>query len=177
MELRASTLKLVPSERVPLGKPLRLTVRFADEAAPSSAAFVLVAHAAQAEPLVDVHRQKRTVESCQQEVRAKEEAARQCREEVSRLRADKASPGGLTGLLASGVMGEDGVASKDLSGSLTEPPANPLGEGRVIGYRSIGRVALELRLVNPEGALAWTTEGATLTLEGRRGEGCTQPTC
>lgn len=50
-----STLKLVPSEKVPIGRQLRVTVRFADGAAPSSAAFVLVAHAAQSASLVEVH--------------------------------------------------------------------------------------------------------------------------
>lgn len=163
-----STLKLVPSEKVPLGRPLKLTVRFADNAAPSSATFVLLAHAAQAEPFVDVHRETRTLESYQQEVRAKEEEARLLREENAQLRADKERPGGLTGLLASGVMGVNGVASKDLFGSFTPPPTNPLGVAAVRGYRSTGRVALEVRLDNPEGAPPWTAEGAALE-RGRGG--------
>jgi uncharacterized protein (TIGR02268 family) len=164
-----STLKLVPSEKVPPGKELRVTVRFADNAAPSSASFVLVAHAAEATSLVEVHRQKRTAKSLQQELKATKEEARQLREENTRLRADKESPGGLTGLLASGVMGKEGVASKDLTRDFTQPPTNPLTVGVVTDYRSTGRVALELWLLNPEGAPAWTAEGAALTLEGKRG--------
>jgi uncharacterized protein (TIGR02268 family) len=118
---------------------------------------------------VDVHRETRTVESYQQEVRAKEEEARQCSEENARLRADKASPSGLTGLLASGPMGEGGVVSKDLTGSLSRPPANPLRVPQVTSYRATGRVALEFRLENPEGAQAWKAEDAALTQEGKRG--------
>lgn len=169
VEPGSSTLKLVPSEKMPLGKPLRLTVRFADSGAPSSASFVLVPHPDEADPLVDVHRETRTVESYQQEVRAREEEARQLREENARLRADKSSPGGLTGLLASGAMGVAGVTSKDLVLSITQPPASPLTVLMGTGYRSTGRAALELRLQNPEGFSAWTAEGAAVVLEGKRG--------
>jgi uncharacterized protein (TIGR02268 family) len=171
VEPGSSMFKLVPSEQVPLGTELRVMVRFADGAAPSSASFVLVAHAGQAASLVEVHRQKRTAESYQQELKVKEEEARQLREENARLRADKTAPGGLTGLLASGAMGKDGVASRDLTDSLTKPPANPLWVGMVTGYRSTGRVALELWLWNSEDTPAWTVEGATLALEGQRGGG------
>jgi uncharacterized protein (TIGR02268 family) len=165
----ASTLKLVPSEKVPQGRPLRLTVRFADSAAPSSASLVLVAHAEEAASLVEVHRQTRTAESYKQELKAMEEEARQLREEIARLRADKTGPGGLRGLLAAGAMKKEGVASKNLTESLTESPTNPLGAGEVMGYRSASRVALEVALTNPKGAPTWTAEGATLTLEGKRG--------
>jgi len=166
-----STLKLVPSEKVPLGKPLRVTVRFADGAAPSSAAFVLMAYAAQAASLVEVHREERNTESYQQEVRAKEEEVRLCREENARLRAEMAAPGGLVGPLASGAMGSQGVASKDLSPTVKKLPVNPLGVGEVTGYRSTGRVVLEFTLINPQGAPTWTAEDATLTLASKRGEG------
>ncbi|AEI66276.1 hypothetical protein LILAB_21880 [Corallococcus macrosporus] len=165
----ASTLKLVPSEKVPLDKPLRLTVRFADNAAPLSASIVLVAHAEEAASLVEVHRRQRSAESYKQELKAKEEEARQLREEVARLRADKSGPGGLRGLLASGAMGKDGVASKEISPTLTAPPTKSLWVVGVTAYRSASRVALEVELSNPEAAPTWTGEGATLTLEGKKG--------
>ncbi len=171
VEPGASTLKLVPSEKVPLGKALRVTVHFADNAAPSSANLVLVAQAEEATSLVEVHRQKRTAESYKQELKVKEEEARQLREEVARLRADKAGPGGLRGLLTSGVMATGGVAFKDLAASFTESPTNPLKAGLVMVYRSASRVALKVELNNPEGAPSWTAEDATLTLEGKRGVG------
>lgn len=166
-----SLLKLVPSDKVRLGAPLRLMVRFADGAAPSSAVFMLVAHAAHAEPLVDVHRRTRTVDSYQQELRAKEEEARLCHEENARLRSDRESLGGLMGLLESGVMGEDGVASQNLRKDVTVPPTNPLWVASATGFRSAGRGALVLELDNPVGAPAWSTEGVALTLEGKRSTG------
>ncbi len=165
----ATTLKLVPSEKVPLGKPLRLTVRFADSAAPSSASLVLMAHAEEAASLVEVHRRERTAESYQQEVRAKEAEVRQCREEVARLSTDKAGPGGLRGLLASGAMGRGGVAFKELEATVIRAPTNPLRAGLVTGYRSAGRVAVVLRLDNPVDAPTWMAGGATLKLESKRG--------
>ena len=169
VELGVSTLKLVPSGRVPLGRPLRLMVRFADNAAPSSASLVLVAHAEEATSLVEVHRRQRTPESCMQELRAKEEEARQLREEVARLRADATAPGGLRGLWASGAIENGGVAFVDLSGTVPASPTNPLEVGAVRVYRSEQRVALAVELTNPEGAATWTAEGATLTREGSRG--------
>ncbi|MBZ4414697.1 DUF2381 family protein [Myxococcus sp. XM-1-1-1] len=165
----ASTLKLVPSEKVPLGKSLRLTVRFADNAAPSSASLMLVAHAEEAASLVEVHRRERTAESYKQELKAKEAEAQQLREDVARLRADKSGPGGLRGLLASGAMGKEGVASKEISPTLTVPPTMSLRVLAVSAYRSASRVALAVELKNPEGAPTWTAEGATLTLEDKRG--------
>lgn len=165
----ASMLKLVPSERVPLGKSLRLMVHFADGAAPSSASLVLVAHADEATSLVEVHRQKRTAESYKQELKAMEEEVRQLRGEVARLRADKAGPGGLRGLLASGVIGGEGLATKDLLPTHTVPPTSSLRVTAIRAYRSARRVALAVELENLKSAPAWTAEGATLTLEGRKG--------
>lgn len=169
IELGTTTLKLVPSEKVPLGKPLRLTVRFADNAAPSSASLVLVAHAEEAASLVEVHRRERTAESYKQELKAKEEEVRQLREEVARLRADNAGPGGLRGLLASDAMRDGGVAFKDLTGTVTVSPANPLLVGAVRAYHSASRVALKVELNNPEGAPTWTAERGVLALESKRG--------
>jgi uncharacterized protein (TIGR02268 family) len=164
-----SAVKLVPSERVALGEPLRLTVRFRDGAAPASATLLLVAHASQAAPLVEVHREARTVESYQQELRAKEEEARQLREEVARLRAERGGPGGLSGLFASGLMGDAGIPSEKITQLVTRNPANALRLEHAWSYRASGRVAVRLTLTSPEGAAPWTADGAALTLEGRRG--------
>lgn len=169
VELGVSTLKLVPSERVPLGRPLRLMVRFADNGAPSSASLVLEAHVEVATSLVEVHRRQRTAESYMQELRAKEEEARRLREEVARLRADATAPGGLRGLWASGALGDGGVAVKTITETVPASPTNPLAVGSVRVYRSAGRVALAVELTNPEGAATWTAEGATLTRDGSTG--------
>jgi uncharacterized protein (TIGR02268 family) len=164
-----SAVKLVPSERVALGEPVRLTVRFRDGAAPASATLLLVAHAAQAAPLVEVHREARTVESYQQELRAKEEEARQLREEVARLRAERGGPGGLSGLFASRLLGDTGIPSEVITQRVTRNPANALRLERARSYRASGRVAVRLLLAHPEGAAPWTAQGAALTPEGRRG--------
>ncbi|XXF78087.1 DUF2381 family protein [Myxococcaceae bacterium GXIMD 01537] len=171
VERGPSMLKLKPSERLPLGEPLRLTVRFADGAEPTSATFTLVAHAALAEPFVDVHRQTRTVEAYQQELRAKEQEIRQLREENARLRADKVEPGGLRGLWASRLMREEGVATKNVFATLTESPAPPFRVRLVRSYRSASRVAVLVELHTAMmGAPTWTAGGATLTREGKRNE-------
>jgi uncharacterized protein (TIGR02268 family) len=131
--------------------------------------LLLVAHGALAAPLVEIHREARTVESYKQEAQAREEEARQLREEVARLRAERGGPGGLVGLFASGLMGEDGIPWADLGRSVTLSPANALRVRRGHSYRAEGRVAVRLELDNVEGAVPWTVEGAALTQEGRRG--------
>ncbi len=131
-----SAVKLVPSERVALGEPLRLTVRFRDGAAPASATLLFVAHAAQAAPLVEVHREARTVESYQQELRAKEEEARQLREELARLRAEHGGPGGLPGLFASGLMGDTGIPAEVITKGVTGHPTNALRLEYAFNYRA-----------------------------------------
>lgn len=170
VEPGASTLKLIPSEKTPLGRELRMTVRFADGTAPSSATFMLVAQAAEAASLVEVHRWKSPAESCQQELRAKKEETRLLREENARLRAQKEGPGGLTGLLASGVLGMHGVVAQDLTNGIARDPMNPLAIPQVSQYRAEGRVALEMSLENPAGAPTWRVERATLTHEGKQGQ-------
>jgi len=170
MEPGASTLKLVPSEKAPLGREFLVTVRFADGTTPSSAAFVLVVHAAEAASLVEVHRRKRTVESYQQELRAKEEEARTLREENARLRSERESSGGLMGFLLSEDLERDGVAVQDIATHVTRLPTNPLNVELVTRYRTTRRVAFEMVLENPEGAPTWRVERATLTREGKPGE-------
>jgi uncharacterized protein (TIGR02268 family) len=164
-----STLKLVPSEKVRPGELLRLTVRFKDNSAPSSATFLLVVHAAQAVPLVNVHRQPRTVESYRDELQTKEEEVRQYREENARLRAESAGPGGLAGLLASGLMGGKGIVAEDLIRRIAQHPSNARSVAFIASYRAAGRVAVAVTFDDLEGTPTWTAEGATLSLEGKKG--------
>ncbi|MDC0713211.1 DUF2381 family protein [Stigmatella sp. ncwal1] len=169
VEFGQSTLKLMPSEQVQPGDQLRLTVRFKDNAAPSSATFLLTVHAAQAVPLVDVHRQPRTVESYREELKAKEGEVRQCLEENAQLRFENAGPGGIAGLLTSRLMGEQGIASQDIVRNTGLHPLSGLFVVMATSYRATGRVAVAVKLRNSEGAALWTAEGATLHLEGKRG--------
>jgi uncharacterized protein (TIGR02268 family) len=166
-----STVKLVPSERLVPGERLKLTVRFKDGDAPAGAAMTLVVHAVQATPYVEVHREKRTVESCQRELREKEAALQQCRADNERLRDEQGGAGGLIGLSASGLMGRDGVSARDITESTTEAAENTLGTSGVTSYRAQMRVAVEVVLVLPKDAPAWKPESATLTRQGRKGAG------
>ncbi len=164
-----STLKLLPSVKVAAGERLRLTVTFKDNAAPTSAAFTLVVQAAQGEPLVNVYRQVRSAESYEQELEETKAKVRQLMEDNTRLRVEKGGPGGLTELLASGVMDGNGVASHDITRRSTEAATNALRMSRVTAYRSAMRVEVEVLLVLPEGAPEWMPEGAMLTLQGKQG--------
>lgn len=168
VEVGNTVLRLVPSERVVPGERLRLTVRFRDGAAPASAVFWLMVYAGQVEPLVEVYREKRTVESYQQQVQEKDSQLRQCQEDNARLLAEKESPGGLTGLLATGLMGEKGVTPKDLAKSIVEHPGNAIRVARAFSYRSTNSVAVELKLDPTPGMEPWRVVRAELVGLGRR---------
>jgi uncharacterized protein (TIGR02268 family) len=163
-----STLKLVPSEKLLPGERVRLTVRFKDGAAPVSAAFWLVVHPARPEPLVEVTRQKRSVESCQQEVAEKDTQLRQCREENARLHAKAPLPVGLAALLDTGLMDKKGVFPKDIKPAVTLPPRSPFMLDRAFSYRSSKQVAIEVWLGVNQEAPPWTAAGAELVGPGGR---------
>jgi len=170
VEAGQSTVKLIPSEKLVPGERLKLTVRFKGDDAPAGAALQLRVHALQATPYVEVHREKRTVESCQRELSEKEAALQQCRADNERLRAERSGPGGLIGLRASGVMEASGVAVHEVTRNVTGASTNPLlSAPRVTAYRSAKRVAVEVELVLPEDAPEWKPESATLTLPGKKG--------
>jgi uncharacterized protein (TIGR02268 family) len=161
------SLHLDPPENLLPGERFTLEVCFADELAPACAGFLLVAHPGLAMRQVDVFRQPRRAAAYYQRV-AEEAEARQCREEVRQLRAERGVPDGLRGALASGlVSGEGGVAVRDLARSVTEREGNALGGARVHSYRAQGRVAVEVWLKNP-GDVPWTAAGAVL--RGAKGE-------
>jgi uncharacterized protein (TIGR02268 family) len=169
VEVGPSTLKLMPSEKLSAGARRRVRVSFKDGAAPRSAVFVLAVQAAQADPLVNVYRQARSVESYQQELAELEAEARRCREENTQLRGEKTGPGGLVGLRAAGIMDASGVASRDIFTSVAQASASVLKVLEAKMYRSTQRVAVEVLLSVPEEASAWVPEGASLTLQGKKG--------
>ncbi|HYH96211.1 DUF2381 family protein [Hyalangium sp.] len=168
MEVGKSSLSLLPSDNVVPGERLKLTVRFVGEDAPASASFLLVAHPARATRQVEVFRQKRTLASYQQSEKEKEAQVQQCREENARLRAECGEQWGLTGLIASGLVGDDGVVPQDLTYRVTRHPTNPFAVAKVFSYRSAGLVAVVLSLEVPEGAAPWEAVGAELVGPGRR---------
>jgi uncharacterized protein (TIGR02268 family) len=168
MEVGKSSLSLLPSDNVVPGERLKLTVRFVGEDAPARASFLLVAHPARAARQVEVFRQKRTLASYQQSEKEKDAQVQQCREENARLRAECEEPRGFTGLLASGLVGDDGVVPQDITSRVTHHPANPFVVVKVFSYRSEGLVAVVLSLEAPEGAAPWGAVGVELVGPGRR---------
>jgi uncharacterized protein (TIGR02268 family) len=164
VDIGQGTIRLVPSEHIVSGERLRLTVRFRDGAAPTGAAFILVAHSAQAERLVEVWREKRTVESYEEEAKEARAEAQRCREENERLRVEQAGPGGLAGPLATGVIGTEGLPAKPLHHTpvFLRHPGNALKVSLAWSYRSGERVAVVVELENPDAAKPWTAEGALL---------------
>jgi uncharacterized protein (TIGR02268 family) len=148
-----SMLKLVPSEKLTPGERLRLTLRFKDGAAPANAAFILVVQAVQADTYVEVHRERRTVESCQKELKEKAAELEQCRAENEHLRSTQEGPDGLRGLIATGEVDEDaGILPKRISRSITRRPGNAFTAKDVASYRSKRSVAVEVELQIPAGA-------------------------
>lgn len=164
VDIGQSTIRLVPSEHIVSGERLRLTVRFREGAAPTGAAFILVAHSAQAERLVEVSREQRTVESYKEEAKEARAEAQRCREENERLRVEQAGPGGLAGPLATGIIGTDGLPARELYRTkvFLWHPGSALRVPRAWGYRSGERVAVVVELENPDAAKPWTPEGALL---------------
>jgi uncharacterized protein (TIGR02268 family) len=166
------SLMVVPSEAMRDLEPQRVTVHFADGAAPASLTFLLVVHPARAARQVDVIRQTRPVAFYREEAREAQAKAQRCEEEKARLHAEQGGPGGLRGLRAAGLLDVDlGVAVKHISRYLKPRPRAALALTQAWSYRAgnveKGRVAVELELKNP-GTKPWSLAGAVL--RGPQGE-------
>jgi len=171
-------LTLIPSEGLADGVRVPVTVYFKDGAAPASASFVLVVHPSEAERQVEVSRHPRTLESFRQGEQQAQAQAQQCREEKARLQAECSGRSGLTGLIASGLLGEEGITARRLKGKATLRPGSSFTAGEVISYRAgglggRGRVAVEVELMN-NGTTPWAPVGAALV--GPNGKVLGQPT-
>ncbi|MFP2923769.1 DUF2381 family protein [Pyxidicoccus sp. 3LG] len=168
VDVGQTTLRLTPSDKLEAGSRLRLSVRFKDGAAPSSAAFILVVHPARAERFVEVYRESQSVDFYQREARVARLQAERCQEELERERAERALPGGLAGLIASGMVDSKGVRIRTLTEVVTRAPRNALVTMRILSYRSARQVAVEIFLENPEGSRTWTTtEAMVMDKKGR----------
>ena len=160
------TLTLVPSEEIRGEKPSKVTVCFADDAAPACASFRLIVHPAIGERHVRIFRHPRPVESVQADLKKSYEENARLRAENDRLRAERDRPDGLTGLFASGMMDEKGIPCSKVDFILR--PKAALSAGRVITCRTPGRMLVRVELKAPEGAAPWMTQGAKLV--GPKGE-------
>jgi len=161
-------ITLEPAERMRGEKPGRLTVCFADGAAPACASFRLLFHPVMGERRVEVFRHPRSLDSVQAELKKTREENERLRAENERLRMERDRPGGLTGLRSSGMVGEAGIPCQSLAKSITKRESNTLRPMFVMTFRAPGRVAIELALENMDAAKSWTLQGAKLV--GPKGE-------
>jgi uncharacterized protein (TIGR02268 family) len=160
------TLTLVPSEEMRGEKPSKVTVCFADEAAPACATFRLIVHPAIGERQVRIFRHPRPVESVQAELKKSYEENARLRAENERLRAERDRPDGLTGLFTSGMMNEKGIPCS--TAKVVLRPKAALSVQWVLTCRAPGRMLVRVELKAPDGAAPWTVQGAMLT--GPNGE-------
>ena len=160
------SLYVIPRGDYLPGERVKVTVRFADGAAPASASFWLVGHAAKGTRRVYVFRQPRPPDVCEKERDEAQADARQCQEDKARLLAERQEPGGLMG--AAWLEGSGVVASSRIGLEVRKPPANALGldDAWSYSYTPTGEsrpasVAVRLGLSNP-GTEPWTLAGAAL---------------
>ena len=159
------TLHVIPRGNYLPGERVRVTVRFADGAAPASATFWLVGHAVRGARRVEVFRQPRLADVLKKEKDEAQAEARQCQEDKTRLLTERKEPGGLMG--AAWLERETPVASKDISRGLKQFPANALGALKATSYSQPkgethpGSMAIRIQLANP-GTEPWTAVGAVL---------------
>jgi uncharacterized protein (TIGR02268 family) len=170
-------LALVPSWALTQGERVPVRVTFEDGADPASVRFLLVVHPSEAARLVQVTRQPRSLESYREGEQQARAEARQCGEDKARLEAECSGQRGVLGLLAQGLLGEGGIASKHITRSVLSRSGNTLESmearsyrldtGRVEGGRKVVRLAVAQQLRN-HGTTPWTPGGAVLV--GPKGE-------
>ena len=160
------TLHVIPKGDFLPGERVKVTVRFADGAAPAGATFWLVGHAARGARRVEVFRKPRSADVLKKEKDEAQAEARQCQDDKARLLAERKEPGGLMGA-AWLEREEKEVRSKDIWKELRHDPANALRTQAARSYsqrQSVtlpGGMAVRLKLLNP-GAEPWTAAGAEL---------------
>jgi uncharacterized protein (TIGR02268 family) len=143
----------LPAERV------KLTVHFADGAAPGSASFWLVGHSARGARRVEVFRHPRPADALKKEAAEAQARANQCQEEKARLLTERKEPGGLMGV--AWLERTVSVQSKDLWEQVNHHPGNALSTRAIKSYSHTGSMAARLWLLNP-GAEPWAAAGAML---------------
>ena len=141
------------------GESVKLTVRFADGAAPETVSFWLVGHVARGARRVAVFGHRRPADALKREAAEARAEARQCQEEKVRLLAERTEPGGLMG--AAWMERTDAVQSQDIFNHVKPHPGNALEATAARSYSHPGSVAVRLRLLNP-GPEPWTAAVAVL---------------
>ena len=159
-------ITLIPSEKMRGEKPSEMTVCFEDGAVPACVTFRLSIHPAIGERQVTIFRHARPVDSVQAELKKSYEENARLRAELERLRAERDRLEGLTGLYASGMMGKGGIPCSRLR--VVQRRGETLTGREVVACRAPGKVAVLVKLTNPDGAAPWTAHGARLV--GPKGE-------
>ncbi|HYO68338.1 MAG TPA: DUF2381 family protein [Archangium sp.] len=170
-------LTLVPTGALMQGERVPMSVTFEDGAAPERVRFLLVVHPSEAARLVQVTRQPRSLESLREGEQQARADVQQCRADKARLEAECNGQRGMLGLLAQGLLGEGGIASKDITQSVTSRTGNTLKSMKARSYRAdstrledgrkVVRLAVQQKLRN-HGSTPWTAGGALLV--GPKGE-------
>ncbi|AKJ02090.1 uncharacterized protein (TIGR02268 family) [Archangium gephyra] len=170
-------LALVPTGVFVQGERVPVRITFQDGAAPAIATFTLVVHPSEAARQVQVTRQPRSLESYREGERQARAEARQCGEDKARLEAECSGQRGLLGLIAQELLGEGGIADKNIIKGVSSRPGNTLHSEEARSYcsnttrledgRKVMRLAVELELRN-HGSTPWTPAGAVLV--GPNGE-------
>jgi uncharacterized protein (TIGR02268 family) len=159
-------LMLLPGESLEGFEGGPLKVRFADDAAPASAALQLVVvPPARAERQVEVFRRARPAASFERELREVRAENERLQEENARLRAARTRPEGLLGLWAEGWMNKTGVLARSITLAARQPAKNSLTIAAVYSFRANGGLMVAVELKNP-GTLPWQVEGAALVGQG-----------
>ncbi len=147
------------------GERVKMTVRFADGAAPAAATFWLVGHGGLGARRVEVFRQPRPADALTQEVAEAKAEARQCQEDREQLLAERRAPGGLMGV--AWLERAKLVTSEAILGKVVRHPSNALGSEEARSYSHSksdthpASIAAKLRLFNPSPE-PWTAAGAVL---------------
>lgn len=147
------------------GERFRLTAHFPDGA---SVTAVLVVHRGRATRQVEVYRDKRTRESFLHEVAQEQARNQQLQEEneslrwqLEQLRTECGDPRELRRLLASRVMGEDGIPAKKLGPWAINHTQGALSVNHGASFRLVRRVAIAVWLKNGS-TEPWSASKATL---------------
>jgi uncharacterized protein (TIGR02268 family) len=160
-----TSVSLMPPRNAVEGERFRLVARFPDGA---SVTFLLVVHRGRATRQVEVYRDRRTLESYQDEV-AQEQARNQqlqeenasLRQQLEQLRTEYGDPRGLRRLIATNSLSETGIRALQLTQKTIRHREGTLTATRGVTYRSEYRVAIEVSLRN-EGTEPWSASVATL---------------
>jgi uncharacterized protein (TIGR02268 family) len=156
------SVTVYPSERVVAGKPLTLTACFADGAAPACASFLLVPGVGQATGKVTVVRPPPPEVDLQRELTRQRALVGQLQSQLARTRAECRGPGGITGLLAPGLLLDgESLQGADISKRVTDTRTRDLRLYKVATWRARGRVAVAVSLRN-RGTQPWEPQEVTL---------------